>query len=185
MKKILLSLLVLSVLTGCRNRDNSLEQGLALREKMLQSGCSFLAEITADYGDRTFSFQMLCNADMEGNLAFTVQKPESISGITGTVSAAGGKLTFENTVLAFSMVADGEISPVTSPWILTRTLQSGYVVSSVRESEGIHLTIHDSYEEDALLLDIWLDGNELPRYAEILWQGRRILSIKVDNFAFV
>ena len=109
MKKILLSLLVLAMLTGCKNRDNSLEQGLALREKMLHSGCSFSAEITADYGDRTFSFQMVCNADVEGNLTFAVQKPESISGITGTVSATGGKLTFENTVLAFSMMADGEI----------------------------------------------------------------------------
>ena len=185
MKKILLSLLVLSMLTGCRNSDNSLERGLALREKMLQSGCCFLAEITADYGDRTFSFQMQCNADVEGNLSFTVQKPESISGITGTIGATGGKLTFDNTVLAFSMMADGEISPVSCPWILIRTLQSGYVASSVRESEGIHLTVHDSYEEDALLLDIWLDSNELPKYAEVLWQGRRILSIRVDNFAFV
>ena len=103
-KKLLLPLLILSMMTGCKNRDNSLEQGLALREKMLQKGCSFSAEITADYGDRTYSFQMSCSADVEGNLSFTVQKPDSISGIAGTISAAGGKLTFETGFLKVSCV---------------------------------------------------------------------------------
>ena len=50
---------------------------------------------------------------------------------------------------------------------------------------GYKLIIHDSYEEDSLQLDIWLDTEGLPVSAEILWQGRRILSLCVNNFVFV
>jgi hypothetical protein len=33
-------------------------------------------------------------------------------------------------------------------------------------------------------VDIWLEAG-IPTGAEILWQGRRILTIKVENFAFL
>ena len=49
----------------------------------------------------------------------------------------------------------------------------------------VRVTIHDSYEEDALMLDIWLDGNNLPARAEILWDGRRILTVEVENFEYL
>ena len=46
----------------------------------------------------------------------------------------------------------------------------------------LHLTIDDSYEEDALQLDIWLDGQNLPVQSDILYDGRRILTVQVSNF---
>ena len=118
-------------------------------------------------------------------MTFTVQQPEAIAGITGTVSATGGKLTFDKEALAFEWMADGQITPVAAPWVLMHTLRSGYLTSCGREGEILRMAIDDSYADDALHLDIWLDEQDLPKYAEILWQGRRILSIKVKNFQFV
>ena len=75
-----------------------MEIGMELRSKLLQANnCSFEAEITADYGDRIHIFTMDCMADRNGNITFTVTKPESISGIQGTLGGEGGKLTFDNT----------------------------------------------------------------------------------------
>ena len=172
-------------LLGCSSTDDHIQTGLALREKLTQRNCSFTSEIIADYGDRTYTFTMGCSADTNGNISFIVLAPESISSIAGKLTGSSGFLTFDDTALAFPLLADGEVSPVSAPWLLINTLRSGYMVSAGAENNGIRLTIHDSYAQDALQLDIWLDSNELPKYCEILWQGRRVLSLHIKEFAFV
>ena len=47
------------------------------------------------------------------------------------------------------------------------------------------MTIDDTYEEDALQLDIWLGADDLPVQAEVLYDGRRILTVHVSNFNFL
>ena len=181
--KRLFSLLLLAVmLMGCASTDNALDRAMALRAQMLSKGASFDAKITADYGDRQHTFAMSCVADNQGNLTFTVTQPESISGITGKVSATGGKLTFDDHVLSFGLMADGLVSPVSGPWVLMKTLRSGYLTSCTKEGELLRVSIDDSYEEDALHLDVWLGEEDFPVNAEVFWQGRRLLSISVTNF---
>lgn len=162
-----------------------MQRGMQLREDMLKNNCSFVAEITADYGDKSYTFSAGCTADSAGDLSFIVLSPESIGGISGKITWESGYLTFDDAVLAFPLLADGEVSPVSAPWLLVKTLRSGYLASAGMDGEFLMLTIHDSYEEDALQLDIWLDSENRPVHADILWQGRRVLSIAVKEFAFV
>jgi hypothetical protein len=44
------------------------------------------------------------------------------------------------------------------------------------------LCIDDSYDSDPLRLDVRMDKDGNPISAEILWQGRRILSMEIENF---
>lgn len=183
MKRAALLVFFLVILSGCSSENRELERGMALRDKLLSSnGCSFDAAITADYGDKLYEFDMACQGDAQGNLSFTVTEPETIAGITGTVSDTGGRLTFDDTALQFNLMADDQLSPVSAPWIFLKTLRSGYLTSAGMEGEALRLTIDDSYEDDALQLDIWVDGNDVPVRAEILYDGRRILSLAVTNF---
>lgn len=173
---------ILVLLTGCTGKDEQLERAMTLRAEMIAKNVSFDAEITADYGDTSHTFAMKCQADTQGNLTFEVTEPASIAGVTGTVSSAGGKLTFDGAALAFELMADGQLSPVSAPWVLIRTLRGGYLTSCTQEGESLRVAIDDSYEEDALHLDIWLDEKDLPKLAEIYWQGRRLLTVSVSNF---
>ncbi len=158
---------------------------MALRAKLLGAGVRFEAAVTADYGDEIYSFTMECQADAKGNVSFTVKEPDTIAGITGTADAAGGKLKFEGQVLAFPLMADDQFSPVAAPWVLMKTLRSGYLTSAGMDGEFLRVAIDDSYADDALHLDIWLDGEDIPVRAEVIWQGRRLLSIVVKGFAFL
>ena len=183
MKKVALLACILIVLSGCSSKDTELERGMALRSKLLSAeSVTFSAEIQADYGDRLHSFSLDCAADALGNLSFTVETPETISGITGRVSREGGELTFDDAALQFDLMADDQLSPVSAPWILMKTLRGGFLTSACTEDNQIRLTIDDSYEDDALQLDIWLDGDDLPARAEILYDGRKILSLHISNF---
>lgn len=183
MKRTGILLLLVLLLSGCTGVRREIERGMQLRAKLLAAqGCSFDAEVTADYGDKIYTFTMICSADSRGNLAFTVSEPETIEGITGTISDEGGALTFDDTALQFDLMADDQISPVSAPWILLKTLRGGYLTSAAVEEELLRLTIDDSYEEDALQLDIWLNSEDIPVRSEILYDGRRILSLTVSNF---
>ena len=183
MKKAVVLAVLMLVLTGCSGESKTIERGMTLRSDLLKaSSCSFDADIAADYGDKVYTFSMACLGDSQGDMTFTVTAPETISGITGSISDEGGKLTFDETALQFDLMADEQVTPISAPWILLKTLRSGYLTSAAMEAELLRLTIDDSYEDDALHLDIWLNGDNVPVRAEILYDGRKILSLTVTNF---
>ena len=185
MKRIIAALCLVVLMTGCAGKSDELNRAMALRSKMLTQGIRFEAEITADYGDKIYTFGMECQSDDQGAFTFTVTQPQSITGISGRIDATGGKLTFDDKALSFPLMADEQITPVSGPWVLIKTLRSGYLTSCGRDGNQIRVAIDDSYADDALHLDIWLDNEELPMRAEILWKGRRILTVAVKNFHFV
>ncbi len=185
MKRILVLLSCFLFLSGCGSQ-NGTDRAMTLRQKLLAcSGCSFDVTVTADYSDVIYTFAMQCEVKENEDLSFTVKEPESISGITGIITGEEGQLTFDSTVLAFSKLADGQITPVSAPWVFIHTLRSGYIRSCSETQDGAMLIIDDSYEEDPLQLDIWLNGQDVPVSAEILWQGRRIVSLEIENFTVV
>ena len=170
-------------LTGCSGESTELERGMELRSRLLKAErVSFSADIVADYGDKLHMFSMDCVAAGTGDLTFEVSAPDTLSGISGRITGEEGKLTFDGTGLCFELLTDDQLSPVSAPWILMKTLCSGYIVSAGQEEERLRLMIDDSYEDNSLRLDIWLDGQDLPQQAQISDNGRTILMLTVRNF---
>lgn len=183
--KILAVILALLLLGGCGGKNAELQRAMALRAKLLGSCCSFEAEITADYGSSIQTFRVYCEGNDQGNLGFSVTAPESIQGITGRIEAGEGKLSFQDTALAFPLLAEEQLSPVSSPWIFWNTLRGGYLTAAGMEEELLRLTIDESYEDNALTMDVWLDAGDNPVRAELLFDGRRILTLIIENFQIV
>jgi len=156
---------------------------MTLRSEILKAEqVCFTVDISADYGDSVQLFSMECSSDNRGDLSFTVTAPDTLAGITGTVSQKIGYLTFDDTALCFTLLTDEQLNPVSAPWILMKTLRSGYLTSAGMEEDMLRLTIDDSYEEDALQLDIWIEKNGSPKRAEICYDGRSILTLTVREF---
>ena len=183
MKRIGAAALVLMILAGCTGKRSEMDKIMQLRATLLAcEACSFDASITADYGDAVHTFQLRCEGTNDGDMNFQVLQPESISGITGRFAGEEGLLTFDKAALAFPLLADGQVTPVSGPWILLKTMLGGYLTACGKEGELLHLTIDDSYEEDALQLEIWLNGENLPVQAETIYDDRRIVTMEIENF---
>lgn len=182
MKKVVWILIIVMLLGGCADTQAQLDRAMTVRAAMIAEPVSFDAKVTADYGDKSYTFSMKCTCDTDGNLKFEVIEPKSIQGISGIICGTGGKLTFDDTALAFELMADGQFSPVSAPWVLMKTLRGGYLTSCTQEGDYLRVAIDDSYEEDALHLDIWMNGDDKPKVAEIFWKGRRLLTVEVENF---
>lgn len=186
MKKLTALIICLFLLCGCHSSDREIDGALDLRQKLSSAnGCQFDCIISADYSDVLYNFSMNCIYDHNGNMRFTVINPESISGISGSIDQNGGKLTFDDKVLAFPILADGYISPVSAPWFFMNTLCGGYIRACGQEGERIRIIIDDTYHENSLQADIWTDQDYLPLFCEFLWQGRRILSIEINNYMYL
>ena len=174
------------ILSGCTQKDDTLDRTMELRNRMLTAnGCTFTAEITADFGEELYSFTMNCSCDHNGNMAFEVMEPDAISGITGQFGDTYSDLTFDGYVLAFPRLADGRVTPVSAPWIFVQSLRSGYICGYLQNEDETAVMINDTYEDEALELTIWLDMKNIPEFAEIVWQGRRVLSLRINDFAFM
>lgn len=184
MKKILSIVLFLCFLTGCSGQNEELDRAMELRAALLGCDeCSFDAVITADYGDELYTFGMHCTGDNQGDLGFIVTAPNTLTGITGTFWGEKGLLTFDDFALEFPRLTDDQITPVSGPWLLLKTLLGGYLTSCGADGENLLVTINDSYEDDALTLDIWLSAENRPLRAEILYEGRRIVTMDIENFS--
>ena len=170
------------MLAGCSLGKGEMEEALAFRSKILGAArVIFEAEISADYIDRLEEFDLQCETDSAGVLTFRVTEPEEIAGITGTVAGEEGTLTFDDTVLGFPLLADDRLSPVSGPWVMMKALRSGCITGVVREGEMLHITVDDSYADDALTLEIWIEGDEVDA-CEIGWKGRRQMTMDIGDF---
>ena len=179
-----MTFIFLLIFSGCSGKNDELDRAMELRAKLLGcTSCSFDATVTADYGDELYTFGMACTGDPTGDLAFTVTAPDTIAGITGKFEGEKGLLTFDEFALEFPRLTDDQITPVSGPWILLRTLQGGYLTSCGPDGDNLMVTINDSYEDDALTLDIWLNAENRPVRAEILYEGRRIVTMDIENFS--
>lgn len=156
---------------------------MGLRSKLLKAKeVTFTSGITADYGDRLYEFTMDCRADSDGVLEFTVMQPESISGITGSIASGRGGLRFDSEVLAFPLIADDLMSPVGAPWVLYEALRSGYITTHGADGENLNITISYPYNGENLVVDVWLNPDDVPIRGDILSDGRRYLTVDVKNF---
>lgn len=180
----LLSLLLM--LPGCSTENRELDTAVKFRESLLAAqSCSFEAEITADYGDSLDQFIMGCQSDVSGKITFEVLSPETIAGIKGNISYSGGELTFDDTALYFDLLTDDQLTPVSAPWIFMKAMRSGYITSVCREEAFLRVTMDDSYDSDALTLDVWLKDDQIPVRADIFWDNRKIMSMTVKNFVLM
>ena len=186
MKRLLAIIFIFLTLCGCNSKVSEIDDALSIRQQLLKAqGCRFIADISADYQDGLYHFTLACETDENGLLQFTVISPEAISGITGNISSQGGKLTFDDKVLAFPLLADGLMSPVSGPWILMQALRSGYIKSSGADGDGVVISINDTYSGESLRTDIYLDNESHIKHADIFWQGKRILSIAIKDFVYL
>lgn len=185
MRRFAVIIVFVIFLCGCSQNDSGTDRALALRSKVLNGESSFLATVTADYGEYICVFKLACNCNSSGEVSFQVQSPETVKGISGVISETGGDIRFDDRLLTFPLVVEDVISPVSGPWVMMQALRGGYIRSTGDDGEKLQVIIDDSYYGKNLQVNIWLDSADAPIFAEIIWQGSRVLSVQVENYTIV
>ena len=139
-------------------------------------------EVTADYGDRSYTFVIECGTDDTENLHFELLEPDTVAGIRGSISQSGGKLKFEDQVLLFAPLTQGQLTPAIAPWLMYEAITGGYIQGVTRDGEQLVYTINDTFASEELTVLLTLQKNSRPSYCEIFWNNRRILTMNITAF---
>lgn len=169
--------------TAC-SADAELSPAVEFRSELVSSGgAEFSAEVLADFGETVQTFCMDCRCDEVGNLSFTVTSPETLSGITATVTDSGGTITYDGMAMDFGLLANGNVIPAAAPAIVCACWIDGYISSAGSENDAYRVTYEKNFDEKALTVDTWFEKN-IPICAEVCYNNERILSITIRDFSF-
>ena len=183
MRKALAAILLLCIFcTACSAGESGLSPAIEFRAALVQAGgCTFQAEVTADFGDSVVSFSLDCDADADGTTRLTVTAPETLSGITATVSDAGGKITYDGMSMDFGLLASGNVIPAAAPAITVTCWSSEYITAAGEDETGYRVTYEKDFDEKMLKVDTWFE-NGIPICAEVCYNNQRILNLTISDF---
>ena len=118
-KKLTALLLTLpALLCACAGKpakQDLAQPALDFRQALLENGCSFEAEITADFEDYVYSFTLSCEEDSDGSMQMRILAPDTLAGITAQIEGERAKLVFGDTEAAFGTLSGLGISPMAAP----------------------------------------------------------------------
>lgn len=133
MKKIIPAMLIIFMLTSCST--NSAEQRfLDIRSEYLAGDVSLSADITADYGDKSYEYGVIyCGDGKSGEIS--IHYPDEISGISASISETGKvSLKCGDALLETGLIQGTGISPLESVPLIVNAVREGYVIAIYTET---------------------------------------------------
>jgi len=183
-RKITFVLVLVLLFSGCGKAGEPTQKALDFRTKLMQSQkCDFLADISADYGNRVYEFTVQIHYTPE-ETTVTVLSPEEISGIEATISEEGTRVIFDDLELDFGKMADGTVSPMSLPWLLGQCWLEEYIAGAGVDGDLEKVTYLRGYDEQELTVNTWLNKEGIPVQAEVLFDGKRCLNVGIREFQF-
>lgn len=177
-------MLLCFLLAGCAGEERSLSPAIQFRKELVQAGgCSFSADITADFGDTVQMFSMDCITDETDALHLTVQEPKTLAGITATVSEYGGKLTYDGMAMDFGLLANGNVIPAAAPAIVTACWTGEYISFAGDDGDYYRATYEKNFDDKKLIVETWYEKG-VPICAEICYNNERVIKITIRDFSF-
>ena len=184
MRRIAAAVFLCLLLCGCAKTENAVHQAVEFRAALVQAGgCRYKAEICADFGGTVENFAVRCDSMADGTTELTIEKPESLSGITATVTDKGGKITYDGMAVDFGLLADGSLAPAAAPSLLISCWSSEYITCGGNEDGRYRASYEKGFDEAVLKIDTWFE-NHLPIYAEVCYNNTGILRLTITEFEF-
>ena len=199
MRKRLCALMMILVLplSACGGKDggNEAEKMLAeIRGKYLEmTACSGHADMTADYGQRVYTFGVDFSWQREGETLLTITAPEMVAGTTARIAAGETVLEYGGVMMETGPLDTAGHAPVDAIPALLSYAREGFAAECVLEgTEGearkLHVICRDPENEPGVGAEagLWFEsgsGNLLR--GEISDDGITVLQCEITGFSMI
>lgn len=182
MRRLFAVLMLCVLLFGCTSEESVLASAIEFRAALVQAGgCSFCAEIEADFGNHIETFTADCDFSTDGTARLTLLAPETLAGITAAVTDSGGKITYDGMAVDFGMLANGNVIPAAAPALTALCWCREYISAAGWEDDIYRVTYEKDFDEKRLLIDTFFK-NDLPICAEVCYNNQRILKLNISDY---
>lgn len=184
MKRIVILPLCLLLLCGGCGKKSSTAANIQEQYSRVATA-QMEAEVTFHTPQEDRSFMLQCTFTPEESTV-TVTAPETVKGVTATVSGEELTIAYDGAVLSAGSV--GRFGPVNALPCLLRAIGSGYLLEEGRETledaNCYRLTLDATAGDTPLKCTVWLDAETLlPRYAEFAADDAVVVSAKLLAFS--
>lgn len=179
MKRLCPLLLTLCLLLGGCGRNLAADRYETFSEELrAKDAIRMTAEVRADYPDRSVSFTLRCEQNGEGS-SVSVLAPEEIRGVTVHLDGAASALGYDSIVIDTGPLDRYGLSPVGALPRLIDALREGHLESAWEEDGQ---TVWQLVPDDELTVQVWLDGDLTPVYAELISEGRVVVCCDISEW---
>ena len=113
-------------LCSCTESQEENQLALQLREDFLSmTGCSGQMKVTADYGQRIYSYAVTFSSNEERGMTLVLTAPEEVAGITATIEHGQTNLVYDGVRLETGPLNEDGLSPLDALPALITAVQSG------------------------------------------------------------
>lgn len=180
--------MTLLLLTGCSPGSRSQDgEALALTirgEYLSMTDCTAKATVTADYGQRVYSYQMdVALADGETTLAITA--PDTVAGITAKLTGKDSRLEYDGLSVETGALNPDGLTPVSAVPALLEAARSGYITACSIQDNLLRVDCADPEQKAGTGTEItlWFDpqSHDLAG-GEIFSEGHRVILLEFSEF---
>lgn len=184
MKRIVILPLCLLLLCGGCGKKSGAAANIQEQYSRI-AAAQVAAEVTFHTPQEDRSFTLQCAFTPEESTV-TVIEPDTVSGVTATVSGEELTIAYDGAVLSAGSV--GRFGPVNALPCLLRAIGSGYLLEEGRETledaDCYRLTLDATAGDTPLKCTVWLDMETLlPHYAEFAADDAVVVSAKLLAFS--
>lgn len=138
-------------------------------------------QITADYGERVYTFALRFSGT-EDDCRMEITAPEEVKGLSAVIDGEGKRLLYDGAAFETGGLLEDGLSPAAAVPLMLKTWKSGYAAERSRERENGELLEALLYETGKCTVKTWFDGETLlPVRAEISENGRVVIKALFGN----
>lgn len=159
-------------------------------EYLAMEGCTARMDVTADYGERVYTFTLDLSYEREGDATLTIVAPAEVAGVTARLSGEQTYLEYDGVSLETGPLDESGLSPMGAVPLMLRGAMEGFIAESGLETVGerscLRMTCRDPEAPPGTgrELTLWFDTSTHDLVGgEILSDGVRIISGTVSSFA--
>lgn len=141
------------------------------------------AELTADYGERVYSYQVQIDGNAEAG-KMTVLEPENITGTVLEWADGETELEYDGVSLETGPLTAGGLSPADCIPAILNACQEGELLSLSEEKDGTLTAELKNPLDGSVTVTCVLDAESLAlRQAELSENGRRVMTAVLTEFS--
>ena len=125
---------------------------------------------------------MMCLCLLLGGCGGRSQGVSPAIAFRASLVQAGGTVTYDGLMMDFGLLANGRLAPAAGPAVVAYCWSSAYLAAGGEEEGRFRATYEKDYEEKMLKVDTWFE-NGIPIYAEVCYNGQRILNLTISEFS--
>ena len=173
------------LLASCGMVENAIGDALKFREELREAGgCRFSAEVLTEIAGREYSFSMAAEYPTEGETKLTILAPETIAGITASVTDRNAILAFDGIALDFGRLDEAVTSPLYAPVVFGQCWDTAYIDCGGMDGEEYRVTYRLGYGDEELILETWFSDGA-PVRCELYRESKMLLSARIGGFTFL